>query len=463
MDSVNRHTFSNDNVLYSVLRLTVPTVIGQIILVLYNIADTFFVSMTGSDIKISAVTVCLPAFMCLSAIGNLFGIGAASVMARALGEGRHDLAKAASAFAVSGCITMTLACAIPEWIFLHPFVRLLGGLDSDVHAQACSYMLITVVSGGVFASLSSVSAHLFRAEGHSFLSAIGVSLGGFLNILLDPLFMFAVLPKGHEVTGAALATALSNLAACLFFLAAYGRLDHTGSILRIKGAKSRMKACGGTQIRREVLRAGLPACLMTMFENISYAVLGHLLAQVSVAAHAGVGVAKKVNMLAHCMVRGMAQGMLPFLAFNYAAGKQERMRRGIRAALVISVSLALLCTTVCLLFPDALIGLFIREEVASRTLGVTFLRIMCTGCPFSACAYLFVSFFQATGNGTKSMVLALLRKGALDIPLMLMAAACCNAALIVAATPAADVVCCLTAICLAVRFFRKQDSLCYNG
>ena len=130
----------------AVLALAIPTVISQIILVVYNMADTFFIGMTGSDAMITAVTVCMPAFMFLSAVSNLFGIGGASVIARALGSGDPKKASRASGFAFWGCILVTLAYSIGAWLLRDTFVNLLGGSDPAVHASACHYLMWTSAS-----------------------------------------------------------------------------------------------------------------------------------------------------------------------------------------------------------------------------------------------------------------------------------------------------------------------------
>ena len=125
--------FAEYPILRAVMTLAIPTVISQIILVIYNMADTFFIGMTGSDAMLTSVTVCMPAFMFLSAISNLFGVGGASVIARALGTGTPKKAKYASSFALWGCVAATLLYSAGTWLFLHPFVNALGGIDPEVH------------------------------------------------------------------------------------------------------------------------------------------------------------------------------------------------------------------------------------------------------------------------------------------------------------------------------------------
>ena len=448
-NSRERALFESSPIPRAILRLALPTVIGQAILVIYNMADTFFIGLTGSDAMVSAVTVCTPAFMFLSAISNLFGVGGSSVISRALGCRLHERARCASSFAFWGCLLTTLLYALGAFLLLDPFIDALGGSDAAVHAQARSYLTVTVALGGLCTSMSALLAHLVRSEGRSTQASVGIVLGGLLNIALDPLFMFVLLPRGQEILGAAIATTLSNLISLLYFALLMGR-TRSRSVLRVAPVPGML-----TQgIPFAVLSCGLPACLMTLLENISYAVLDHLMALSGVAMQAGLGVAKKVNMLAHSIVRGMAQGVLPLISYNYASGNHVRMRRAATLSMLISVALASLCMAVCLTFSEPLIALFIPHGTQSVRCGARFLRILCIGGPFSACAYAIISFFQAVGCGLRSFVLAILRKGLLDIPLMFLLRCFSPVYGIVMATPIADIVCCAAAALMYISFLR---------
>ena len=439
--------FERDNLLGAIMRLAIPTVISQIILVIYNMADTYFIGMTGRDDMIAAVTVCMPAFMFLSAIANLFGVGGASVIARALGQRDVDKARATAAFSFWGCAALTLLYSLAAYLLSDLFIDALGGFDPRVHALAKRYLLVTVTMGGAFTSMNSMLGHLVRSEGRSLHAGVGIALGGVMNIALDPLFMFALLPAGHEVLGAAIATALSNLLACAYFLILIAA--HRGrSVISLRPSRRAFSQ----RIPSDVLTTGLPACLMTLCENVSYAVLDNLMAAWGLSCQTGIGVAKKVNMLAHSMVRGMAQGVLPLIAYNYASGNHRRMRQAVLTSTGISVALAAACMVLSLTLSRALIGLFIQHSSDSLDYGAAFLKVLCVGGPFSACAYAFISFFQAVGQSRKSFVLAVLRKGVLDIPIMLILNAVVPIFGIVWATPIADIACCVTSIILFRRF-----------
>ena len=450
--------FEHSNVTQAILRMAVPTVIGQIILVIYNMADTFFIAQTGNDAMITAVTVCMPAFMFLSAISNLFGVGGASVIARLLGLRAGHKVSLASGFAFWGCLLTAALYSLLAWLGRDVFIDLLGGTNPEAHRAAADYLFYTVICGGAVTATGVLLSHLIRAEGRALHASIGIALGGVLNIVLDPLFIFVLLPPGKEAMGAAVATTLSNLISLLYFVVIL-LYNKKNSFLSFRPTKEFL----GQRIPASVFAAGIPACVMTLFENISYAVLDKLMSFNGIEMQAGIGVAKKVNMLAHCTVRGIAQGSLPMIGYNFAAGKFTRMRSAIRVSHNLAVVTASVCMAASLLWARPLIGIFIRNGSASLDFGTMFLRVLCVGGPFSASAYTYISFFQATGEGGKSFLLALLRKGIVDIPLMFLLRRLLPVVGIVMATPLADALCCIVANFLFAAYMRHlKDSVLDN-
>ena len=441
--------FEHSNVTHAILRMAVPTVIGQIILVIYNMADTFFIGQTGNDAMITAVTICMPAFMFLSAISNLFGVGGASVISRALGMRDSRRVALASGFAFWGCLLTAAFYSLLAWLGHDVFIDLLGGTNPEAHRAATDYLFYTVVCGGAVTATGVLLSHLIRAEGRALHASIGISIGGILNIILDPIFIFVLLPPGKEAMGAAVATTLSNVVSLLYFaiLLVYNRRK---SFLSFRPQRD----CLDHHVPAAIFTAGIPACVMTLFENISYAVLDKLMSFNGIEMQAGIGVAKKVNMLAHCTVRGIAQGSLPMIGYNFAAGKFTRMRSAVKVSHNLSVATATICMAASLLWARPLIGIFIRNGSASLDFGALFLRVLCVGGPFSASAYTYISFFQATGEGKKSFLLAILRKGVVDIPLMFFLRMLMPVVGIVTATPLADAICCVAANLLFAAYIR---------
>lgn len=452
MNKSGTEIFENEPATKALLKLALPTVLGQVMIVLYNMADTFFIGQTNDNIKITAVTMCMPAFMFISAIANLFGIGGSSVISRALGKNNNDRAKYACAFGFWGCIVVTLLYSLGVYLFLDPFVDFLGGSNNQVHVLASEYLKCTVVVGGLFTGLASFMSHIVRSEGKSIHASIGVLLGGFLNIILDPIFMFVIMEPGNEVLGAAFATAVSNFISFMYYAFVSIDAQKKGSIIYFKLTKHSFE----WEIPKKVMEAGVPACVMTLAENISYSILDNLLSAFGTAVQAGIGVAKKINMLAHSIVRGITQGALPLIGYNYSAGKRIKTKRIIITTVTFSLMAALVCTIGMFFFAHSLISIFIMDGNESMQFGMAFLKILCLGGPFSAIAYTFISFFQAVGHGGISFILALLRKGVLDIPMMFVLRYFVSLYGIVMATPITDLVCCIVSLVLFAGFASKH-------
>lgn len=206
------------------------------------------------------------------------------------------------------------------------------------------------------------------------------------------------------------------------------------------------------------MSAGFPAFIMTLFENLSYAVMGKLMSLCGLEQQAGIGVAKKINMLAHSMVRGISQGAMPLLAYNHASMNRTRMKKALSFSSALASGLALLCTAAYVIFAPQLVGLFFKYDSPSLYYGAAFLRILCLGAPFSAAAYSCISFFQAAGHGREAFALALLRKGLLDIPLMFLLASVLPVYGIAAATPVTDAICCAAAVVLLRRYLNRPEN-----
>ena len=453
--SSEKELFERSPIMKSIIRLALPVVMGQIILVIYNMADTFFITLTGNTAMVAAAGICMPAFMFISAISNLFGIGGASSISRALGRKDMKRVHQASSFSCWGCVVLTLCYSLFVFFFLDAFVDMLGGgQDAAVHSFASSYLFVTVALGGLATSMAALLSHLIRSEGRSMVASMGIMLGGVLNIALDPLFMFVLLEPGQEVVGAAIATTLSNCISLAYFVFTIIRNRHV-SALKFRPKRDMLNG----SVARSILKSGLPACLMTLLENTSFAVLENLMSAYTVSGQvfyqAGLSVAKKINMLAHCIVRGMSQGVLPLIGYNYAAKNYHRMKQAVLYSAAMSITMATFCMLASLVFSRQLVSLF-NQTGDGLEWGARFLRILALGGPFSAAAYATISFFQATGKGLRSLFLALLRKGLLDIPMMLLLDPLIPVCGIVMATPITDVICSIVAVVIFLQFLRTH-------
>ena len=221
----------------AVLRQITPAVASQLVTIVYNLADTYFVGLLNQPVQTAAITVATPVFVLMTAISNLFGVGGASALSRSLGRRDHDAARQICAISFWwGLVTAVCFCVLFGCI-TGPVLRLCGA-DSETMPMALAYARWTVIIGGVGTILSALLANLIRAEGRSGAAGAGLMLGGILNILLDPIF---VLPRflGLGAEGAAIATALSNAVATVFFLVYLYRIRH-GSVLSLQPRLKRL-------------------------------------------------------------------------------------------------------------------------------------------------------------------------------------------------------------------------------
>ena len=419
----------------AVLSLAVPTVISQLITVVYNMADTFFIGQLGDPNQVAAATLAMPLFILLTAFANLFGIGGASLISRCLGAGDRQRARQTSAFCIWSAGVLALCYGVLVALGRNLLLPLLGA-DGATSAFCGSYLFWTVGIGAAPTVLNAALAHLIRAEGYSGQASFGVAFGGILNIILDPIFIFVF---RLEIAGAAIATMLSNLAATLFFL---------GFLLRIRrvSAITASPACFslGGGIAAEVLSVGLPSFIMTLMSTCSNLCLNKIISGYSNEAVAGMGVAKKIDLLAFAIAQGMTQGALPLIGYNFSSGNRRRMISAIKTLLLCCIVLALGGTALMILCAAPITRCFINDA-ATVAYGRDFLRIVALACPSTALNFLSITIFQATGRRRQPLILSLLRKGGLDIPLMLLLNRLLGVQGVAWATPIAD----LTALCVA--------------
>ena len=268
-----------------------------------------------------------------------------------------------------------------------------------------------VVIGGPGTILNTLLANLVRAEGSAATASVGVSLGGILNIVLDPFF---VLPQflGMGAVGAGIATALSNLAATVFFLI-YIAARRGSSSVNISPARLRY---AGRYIRN-ILAVGFPSAIQYALTVVAIAAQSKFVSQYSTEAMAGLGIVKKLDQLPLYFSIGVANGLLPLLAYNYSSGDQERRRRAFRFGCLVSFSFAMLCLVVYEIFAPQLSSLFISDPV-TIDYSAGFLRRMVTAMPMMSVCYPMIIQFQAMGKSRESLICSILRKGVLDIPLL---------------------------------------------
>ena len=431
----------------AIISLAIPTVISQVITVVYNIADTFFVGRMNDPDQVAAATLCMPPFLVLTSLANLFGIGGASLISRSLGCGDREKGTKSACFSMWTAGGIALVYGMLLFIFRSPVLHMLGAND-QTYGFCADYIFWTITVGGIPTVLSACFSHMVRSEGYSKEASFGVAMGGILNILLDPLFIF---PLKLGVKGAAIATMLSNLAAMVYYIILIAK-RRSVSVIRF----SPKYYPGSAEIPKEIVLVGLPSCLIMFMGTISNTVLNKLVVSYSNNAIAGMGIAKKVDTLAFAFTNGMTQGVLPLVAYNYASGDHERMRKAAKLAFLYAFCLAAACGVLLFTCAVPILKAFI-EDAQTVAYGQHFLRIICVTVPLTAITNMSITMFQAVGQKKRPMLLSLLRKGCLDIPFMFIMRALLGMNGIPYATPIADAIAMTVALILFIPFWKKLE------
>lgn len=395
----------------ALLTMAIPTIISQLITMIYNLADTFFIGMSNDPYKVAAASLVSILFFMLNSLSNLFGVGGGSLLSRLLGEKRDEEAKRVGAFSIYGSLAIAAAYSSVSFFFTEPLARLLGASDNTV-GYASSYLFWVVVVGGVPSTISLTMSHLIRSAGYSKESGIGLALGGISNIILDPLFMFVILPKGNEVTGAAMATCLSNVITLIYFIFVYVRLKDKAP-LSFSPRKTRISK----KLIGAIFSIGLPSAITALLANISSIIKNNLTASYGDIELAAYGIVMKADMLPLNIGMGLCQGMMPLVAYNYAAKNYPRMRAFTRAAQISGMAVAGVFIVISEIFAPRIVWLFIKDE-ATISYGKDFLRIACLATPFMISNFQKIYCLQSMGKGKESLILGIFRQGLFAIPLL---------------------------------------------
>jgi len=422
MDDVysKRELFETTPIPKAVAKLAIPTVISQLVNLIYNVVDSFFIGRTGDSYKTASVALAFTIFMMTIALSNLFGVGGGSLIARL--SGRHDTenARKVSAFSFYGAIAIGLLYSILIAVFLNPLLRLLGASDATI-GYARQYVLLVVIIGSVPTILTLTLGHLLRNVGYSKQASIGMSSGGILNIVLDPIFMFVIFPDGMEVFGAALATLVSNTFSCIYLFIIYKKVATVSPLsTNLKELKN---------IRRSDIRVlfsvGIPSAILTGLLDIANIFLNALMASHGDLQLAAIGIVMKADRLPNAINIGICQAMLPMVAYNYASGNHKRMNACIKKVRYYGLGIALFCLVLYQIFATPISKLFMSTSGANvaealTTIGYAtmFIRFRCLASPFQFLNYHSSFCLQAMGDGRDTLIHSVVRELVLYVPIM---------------------------------------------
>lgn len=446
----NTKIFAEYKVPRAVAAMALPSMMGMLINIIYNLADTFFVGQTGDSNQVAAVSVSMPLFFFFLAIGNLFGIGGCAFISRSLGEGKKNKVKTISSFCIYGALVLGIFIGILFFFFREPLLYLVGASDNTI-GFAQDYLKWVAV-GAPFSVLSITVCNLVRGEGAAKISMVGSVLGQVVNVILDPIFILGsgdklfgiTLPFGLDmgVAGAAIATVLGNVFSVVFFLVYFLRGK---SILSITPKRFSMK----NGIAKGVINVGLPASLNNLLMSISNIIVNIVLVSYGDNAVAAMGVAMKANMLVIMLQIGLAQGVQPLIGYCYGAKNYTRMKKCMGFSIVCNIVIGTVMMLFYLVFRENVISMFIDDaEVVS--LGVKMLTAIMSPGPVIGIMFVLNFAFQGMGKGIQSFILSVGRQGLVYIPLLFILNKLVGLDGIIWAQAAADFVCVIMSIIMFI-------------
>lgn len=406
MQDKTTEIFKNAPVPKAVLSNAIPSIISMIMVLVYNLADTFFIGQTKNAYMVAAVSVATPVFLIFMAVGMLFGIGGTSLISRMLGEGKQDKAKNTSSFCFwTGAVTGVIA-VIFILIFAKPICRMVGASD-DTLGYASQYL--SIVSAGIpFLIIGNTFSNIIRAEGNAKKAMIGMIIGNLMNIVLDPIM---ILGFGWNVAGAAIATVIGNVFAAVYYIC---HLVSKNSILSIRPKDYMAK----NKIAAGVLAIGIPASLNSILMSVSNIIINNMMQKHGDMAVAGLGVAMKVNMIAVMLLIGLGTGIQPLLGYCYGARNKTRYLAVLKFSLIFAFCLSAVMTVICYCGAGPLVRAFLDDPDAFGY-GMSFARIYIYSGPVIGILFVLINAIQSTGAALPSLILSISRQGLLYIPILL--------------------------------------------
>lgn len=430
----------------AVMKLSVPTMISCLVMVLYNLADTYFVGILNDPVQNAAVTLAAPVLLAFNAVNNLFGVGGSSMMSRALGAKELETVRRSSAFSFYCALFSGVLFAVCCTIFRGPLLAVLG-TDAQNLSDTAAYLFWTVECGAAPAILNVVLGYLVRAEGAALHASIGTMSGCLLNIILDPFF---ILPWGLNMgaAGAGCATFISNCAACLyFFVFLFLKRGRTYVCISPKYFRPDRAILMG------VCGVGVPAAIQNLLNVTGMTVLNNFTAVYSSDAVAAMGISQKLNMIPMQIAMGLSQGIMPLVSYNYAAKNYGRMKNSLTFTAKIMLVFLGLASVGYYVGAGSLTALFMKNDIII-SYGSRFLRGLCLATPFLATDFLAVGVFQACGMGKKSFLFAVMRKIVLEIPALYILNALFPLYGLAYAQFAAEFILAIAAVIVLARMFR---------
>ncbi|HCU9269046.1 TPA: multidrug efflux MATE transporter MepA [Staphylococcus aureus] len=395
--------FEKSPVFKAMMHFSLPMMIGTLLSVIYGILNIYFIGFLEDSHMISAISLTLPVFAILMGLGNLFGVSAGTYISRLLGAKDYSKSKFVSSFSIYGGIALGLIVILVTLPFSDQIAAILGARGETL-ALTSNYLKVMFLSAP-FVILFFILEQFARAIGAPMISMIGMLASVGLNIILDPILIFGF---DLNVVGAALGTAISNVAAALFFIVYFMKNSDVVSV-NIKLAKP------NKEMLSEIFKIGIPAFLMSILMGFTGLVLNLFLAHYGNFAIASYGISFRLVQFPELIIMGLCEGVVPLIAYNFMANK-GRMKDVIKAVIMSIGVIFVVCMIAVFTIGHHMVGLFTTDqdivEMATFILKVTMTSLLLNGIGF-----LFTGMLQATGQGRGATIMAILQ-GAIIIPVL---------------------------------------------
>ncbi len=433
-----------------VLSLSLPAILSQMITSIYNMADTFFVTGLG-DSAVGAVSVVYALQSIIQAVGYGLAMGAGSLVSRCLGEKDDEGASRYASSAFFSAFFFGLLLAVVCLVDLDGLLLFCASTET-ILPHAVDYAFIILLGAPLMCS-SFVISNVLRAEGKATLAMFGLTVGGVLNMVLDPIFIFGL---DMGVAGAALATVLSQTVGFGFLLSFYiaGKSIVKLSIRRVG------RRFGDYGL---IVKTGLPTVFRQGLGSVATTLLNVRVKVYGDAAIAAVGLANKVYMLLRGLIIGVGQGFQPVAGYNYGAGKPRRVKQAFLVAVALGTCLSVVSSLSLLLFSESIIGFFGPETAEVTRIGARMLRFLGMTIPVLGYSTFVNQLYQSLGYVTGATFLASCRQGICFVPLIILLPVALGLDGILLAQGLSDLATCLISIPFHIYFHRRvlsDDGLC---
>ncbi|EDU35998.1 MATE family efflux transporter [Clostridium sporogenes] len=387
------------------LKLSVPAIIAMLINAIYNIVDTMFVGMLNNTSAIAAVSIVYPLFMFIGAIGVMFGAGGASYLSRLLGEKKKEEAdKTLTSTIIIGCI-FSLIFTVISIIFLDKFLLMYGATETIMpYAREYGY---TIVLGAVFTIGTGIMSNTIRAEGNSKYSMIATCIGGVINIILDPIFMFKF---GMGIKGAAVATVISQIVSFVFLLRYYYS-KKSYIKLGIKFFKPTFN------MFFEILKIGIPIFVTQVLASFALGFMNLGAKPYGDAAVAAMGIVFRVMSIGFYIVFGIGQGFQPVAGYNYGAKNFARLKEAVKLSIKWSIISGIVISILFIVFAEGCMLIFTRDREVIN-IGIKAFRAASLLFPLFGYINTYAVLYQALGKALGAFILSISRQGIFYIPLI---------------------------------------------